>query len=78
LLKIFSYAFTRYSGLIVALHKGTAAYKSIGFLKIGALHDVSFTSKSSLSFLNGCGAIWREIRLKRNDWRKMKKLNLKR
>jgi len=45
---------------------------SIRFLKIDVLQDVPFTSKSFLSFLNSSGS----IRLKRNDWRKMKELNL--
>jgi len=45
-------------------------FTSIGFLKIGALHGVFFTSKSFLSSLNGLGS-WRnpfeEKRLTRNE-----------
>jgi len=37
-LKIFSYAFASYSGLIIALQP-----TRIGFLKIDALQDVTFT-----------------------------------
>jgi len=46
--KILSYAFTSCLGLIIALQPA-----SIRFLKIDALQDVLFTSKSFLSFLNG-------------------------
>jgi len=68
-LKIFSYTFTSYSGLIIALQ-----HTSIGFffLRIDTLQDIPFMSKLFLSFSNDCGA----IRLKRNDWREMKELNL--
>jgi len=61
-LKIFSCALTSYSGLIIALHKWTEQPTSIEFLKIDALQDLLFTSKSLLSFLNGRGpqSIWRE------------------
>jgi len=53
-LKIFSYAFTSYLGLIIALTKRTADHK-YWILKIDVLHDVRFTSKSFLLFLNGRG-----------------------
>jgi len=65
-------------GLIIALHKGTAA-QSIRILKIGALHDVSFSSKSFPSFLNGRGP-WRNLleekRLTKNERIKFAALEL--
>jgi len=64
-LKIFSYAFTCYSGHIIALQP-----TSIGFLKIDTLQYMPFTSKSFLTFLNSCG-LWRNLfeekRLTRNE-----------
>jgi len=52
---VFSYVFTSYSGLFIALHKCTAAHKYW-----------------ILEWPWAGGA----MRLKRNDWREMKELNL--
>jgi len=57
LFKIFSYAFTTYSGLNIALHKRTAAHK-YWILENWRIARRTFLSKSFLSFLNDCGP-WR-------------------
>jgi len=67
-LNIFSYEFTSYSGLIIALHKGTAAHKH-WILENGRIVRRTFYSKSFLSSLNGRGSwynTFKEKRLTRN------------
>jgi len=71
LLKIFSYAFTSYAGLIIALQ-----LTSIGFLKMHCrTYLLRFMSKLFLSFLNGREP-WRTIRLKRNDSLRAPKISI--
>jgi len=52
-LKVFSYAFTSYSGLIVALHKCTGAHKYWILVDWHIARLLRITSKSFQLFLNG-------------------------
>jgi len=77
-LKIFSYAFTSYSRLIIVLHQCTAAHKK-WILENWCIARRTFYALRRNRFYHfwtteGRGA----IRLKRNDWREIKELNLQR
>jgi len=72
-LKTLSYAFTSCSGHIISLHKCTAAHK-YWILENWRITRRTFTRNRLFyhSWTVGHDA----IRLKRNDWREIKELNL--
>jgi len=67
-------------GIYYCIAQGHCSPKGFGFMKIGALHNVPFTSKSFVSFLIGRRRPWRnhfeEKRLTRNKKNKFAALEL--